>query len=265
MNPRRDATWLTLGIVALVLGGAAAGYWIGHGSATLDAQERRIAALERRVAVMLADRGAEARTPSPPARQAVPSLAAQAAPVEVETAGAPARGPADAPVTIVAFSDFECPFCARVVPTLDRLAEAYGDRVRVVFKHFPLPMHPDAVAAHRAAAAAHAQGRFWAMHDRIFAAQSRLDPASLREHAEAIGLDLDRYDTDLASSEVRVKVEADLAQGRAAGVRGTPTFVVNGETVSGALPFETFRAHVDRALAAESQAATGPATTRGSS
>jgi protein-disulfide isomerase len=168
--------------------------------------------------------------------------------VEVDIEGAPARGPADAPVTLVAFSDFECPFCAKVTPTLERLADEYGGRVRVVFKHFPLPMHARAIDAHKAAQAAALQDAFWPMHDRIFADPEALDPESLRAHAEALALDLAAYDAALASPELTARIQADVAEGQRVGVRGTPSFVVNGSLFSGALPYEAMKAHVDEAL-----------------
>lgn len=247
MSTLRDQVLLTTAIVALALGAFVGGWWMGRAGAALDTQDARIAALEQRVA--LARAGAErAARPEPPAA-ARPEPEAAPARVEVEVGDAPARGPADAPVTLVAFSDFECPFCARVVPTLEQLGAEYGDRLRVVFKHFPLPMHARAMDAHKAAVAAGEQGRFWEMHDRIFAAPQDLDPAHLRAHAEAIGLDLAAYDDAVAAPETETRIRADQAQGQQAGVRGTPSFVVNGRLFSGALPYEAFQSQVDEALA----------------
>jgi len=248
MNSLRDQVLLTTAIVALALGAFVGGWWMGRAGAALDTQDARIAALEQRVALAQAG-AARAERPEPPAPQVPPARPAAPANVEVEVGDSPARGPADAPVTLVAFSDFECPFCARVTPTLTQLEEEYGDRLRVVFKHFPLPMHARAMDAHKAAVAAGEQGRFWEMHDRIFAAPQSLDPASLRAHAEAIGLDMAAYDAAVASPETEARIRGDLAQGQQAGVRGTPSFVVNGRLFSGALPYEAFKAQVDQALA----------------
>jgi protein-disulfide isomerase len=166
----------------------------------------------------------------------------------VNTKGAPSRGPANAKIAVVEFSDFQCPFCSRAVPTLAQIQSHYGDKVRVVFKHLPLPMHAKAPAAHAAAEAAHAQGRFWEMHDRIFADQANLSPERYREYARELGLDLARFDRDVADAATRQRIEADAAEADQLGVTGTPAFFVNGRFVSGAVPFETFRALIDEEL-----------------
>ncbi|MCI0433449.1 MAG: DsbA family protein [Gemmatimonadetes bacterium] len=149
---------------------------------------------------------------------------------------------------MVAFTDFECPFCARVNPTLDQLRAEYGARVRFVFKHFPLPIHPRAMLAHQAAIAAAAQGKFWEMHDRIFAAQQALDRATLVAHAKALGLDLPKFEHALDDPATQARIRADVDEGTRIGVQGTPTFVVNGRMFSGAQPYESFKAQVEQAL-----------------
>ncbi len=166
----------------------------------------------------------------------------------VDVEGAPARGLESAKVSIVEFSDFQCPFCGRVVPTLERIEKEYGDRVRVVFKHLPLSIHPKAPAAHAAAEAAHKQGKFWEMHDRIFANQRVLEPDVFEGYAEAIGLDLDRYRADVASESVKKRIDADMSEARRLGVTGTPGFFLNGRFVSGAQPFERFQTLIDEEL-----------------
>ena len=108
----------------------------------------------------------------------------------INTKGSPARGPESARVSIVEFSDFQCPFCGRVTPTMDKLVTEYGDQVRIVFKNLPLSIHPKAQAAHAAAEAAHRQGKFWEMHDRIFADQRNLEPETFEGYAEEMGLDI---------------------------------------------------------------------------
>jgi protein-disulfide isomerase len=169
----------------------------------------------------------------------------------VEIGDAPVRGDSGAEVTIVEWSDFQCPFCNRVEPTLQQLEREYGDSIRVVFKHLPLPIHPEAKAAHAAAEAAHRQGKFWAMHDRIFANQRDLRVETLEGYAKEIGLDLARYRKDVASKEVQKRIEEDLAQAHKLGVTGTPSFFINGRNLSGAQPVESFKRMIDAALEAK--------------
>lgn len=167
---------------------------------------------------------------------------------DVEVGDAPVRGAENAQVTIVEWSDFQCPFCNRVVPTLDQIQKEYGDKVRIVFKHLPLDIHPDAKAAHAAAEAAHRQGKFWAMHDRIFTNQRDLRPETLEQYAKEIGLDLARYRKDVAAADVQARIAADMAQGEKLGVSGTPAFFINGRNLSGAQPFPNFKRMIDEAL-----------------
>ncbi|SHN76451.1 Na+/H+ antiporter NhaA [Geodermatophilus obscurus] len=148
------------------------------------------------------------------------------------------RGPADAPLTLVEYGDFECPFCGRATGTVEELRERFGDRLRYVFRHVPLvDVHPHARLAAEAAEAAAAQGRFWEMHDRLFAGQDRLMPADLLEHAAAAGLDVSRFARDLGSSRFARRVEEDVESAEVSGVTGTPTFFVNGRRHTG--PFDT--------------------------
>jgi protein-disulfide isomerase len=167
---------------------------------------------------------------------------------EIETAGSPARGPKSAEVSIVEFSDFQCPFCGRVSPTLERVEKEYGDKVRIVFKHLPLSIHPKAPAAHAASEAAHRQGKFWEMHDAIFANQRELEPAKFEEYAEEMGLDMKQYRADVASSGVKARVDGDKEEARKLGVTGTPGFFINGRFFSGAQPFEAFKERIDEEL-----------------
>ena len=160
----------------------------------------------------------------------------------VPTADRPFAGPADALVTIVEFSDFQCPFCTRVNPTLKKIKETYPNDVRVVFRNLPLPMHKDAPAAARAGLAAHKQGKFWEMHDAMFASQRNLKPADLEKLAGDIGLDVAKFKADLDSAELKAAVDMDMKEAQKFGARGTPAFFVNGRFISGARPFESFDA-----------------------
>lgn len=148
--------------------------------------------------------------------------------VELSLEGAPSRGSPMAQVTIVEFSDFECPYCGRAHPILQQVLNEFEGRVRVVFKHFPLSMHPRAMPAARAAVAAGNQGKFWEMHDLLFEHQRQLEDEDLERYAVQLGLDLDRFRADMASAETQRRIERDKQEGQRIGVEGTPSFFVNG-------------------------------------
>ncbi len=151
----------------------------------------------------------------------------------------PAKGPENAPVTIVEFSDFECPFCLRINPTLEQVMQEYEGHVRLVFRQFPLNnIHPNAQKAAEASLCADAQGKFWEMHDAMFANPSELAVADLKKRAGEIGLDEEAFSNCLDSAEYANQVAADLNAGRALGVTGTPALYINGRFLSGAQPFE---------------------------
>lgn len=153
----------------------------------------------------------------------------------------PAKGPADAPVTIIEFSDFQCPYCSRVNPTLARLKDRYGDSIRIVFRDLPLlQIHPNAAKAAEAGACANEQGKFWPMHDLMFANQARLDVASLKQHAATVGLDAAAFEKCLDSGKHTAEWQKDAADAEKAGVQSTPAFFINGRPVTGAVPFEQF-------------------------
>ena len=158
-------------------------------------------------------------------------------------------GPDDALVTIVEFSDFHCPFSGRAAPTVAQIREQYGDQVRTVFKHNPLPMHPNAPLASSASLAAGAQGKFWEMHDLIFENQRRQTREDIESFAEQLGLDMDQFRDALDSGRFSDQIDREMAEGRRLGVTGTPSWLVNGELVVGAVPFSRFQPIIDRALA----------------
>jgi protein-disulfide isomerase len=162
------------------------------------------------------------------------------------------KGAAQPLVVIVSFSDFQCPHCGRLAQALDELVRAYPDDVRLVFKHFPLRMHPDAELGARATLAAAAQGRFWAMHDRLFATRQMKREATLA-HARELGLDEDAFAAALDDAALVERVAADRSLGATLGVRSTPTFFVNGRPFAGALEGERLRAIVDEERAAASR------------
>jgi protein-disulfide isomerase len=171
---------------------------------------------------------------------AAPAVAAAAAPaprtdvVVPVRADDPARGHREARITVIEFSDFQCPFCGRALPAVDDVRRTHGQDVRIVWKHMPLAFHPNAMPAALAAEAAREQGKFWEMHDRLFAHQDALSDAAYSRYAAELNLDLPRFRAALVAPDTRKRVEADLAAAQAAGVTGTPTFIVDGEVVLGA-------------------------------
>ncbi len=167
----------------------------------------------------------------------------------VNVKGSPVKGPESAQVTLVEFSDFQCPFCSRVTPTLNQIREEYGDKVRVVFKHLPLDFHTKAPAAHAASEAAHKQGKFWEMHDKIFGNQRELTNEKYEEYAAELGLDVAQFKKDIASASVKQRIDADKAEATKLGVSGTPGFFVNGRFLSGAQPLASFKRLIDAELA----------------
>jgi predicted DsbA family dithiol-disulfide isomerase len=168
----------------------------------------------------------------------------------------PLRGPADAPVTVVEFSDFNCPFCQSVNATLEALRERYPTQVRIVFRHFPLDqLHPRARPIAEASVCAEEQGRFWEFHDRVFADGAALADDAIRATAEASGLDLSAFEACLAAGRAKATVERDVEAGQAAGVTGTPAFFVNGIRLSGAQPLEAFVRVIEQELARGDEAA----------
>jgi protein-disulfide isomerase len=161
----------------------------------------------------------------------------------------PSTGPADAPVTLVEFADYQCPFCTRAQETVKRVRETYGDTVRLVVKQLPLPMHPQARGAAEAALCAQQQGEFWKMHEWLFANRDKLAPEQLKAQAKALGLDAEKFGTCLDSHQEASRVDADLAEASAVGANATPTFFVNGRLVRGAQPFDAVAEIINEELA----------------
>jgi protein-disulfide isomerase len=173
-----------------------------------------------------------------PPRYTVPTLASD-----------PVRGNPAAPVTIIEFSDYQCPFCSRVNPTLDRVRQTYGDRVKIVFKDFPLGNHPQAPKAAEAARCAGEQNKYWEMHDAIFANQRAIEVPQLKQTARAIGLNGAPFDQCLDSGKHAAAVQAGQALGEKMGVNSTPSLYINGRALIGAQPFEAFKQIIDEELA----------------
>ena len=161
----------------------------------------------------------------------------------------PIRGPEDAPVTIIEFTDFQCPFCQRVLPTLDQIMEEYPGKVRIVVRDFPLDqLHPQARNAHAAAGCANDQGKFFEFHDKVFANQQDVSDATLKGYAKDLALDTATFNDCVDSGKYADEVQKDLEDGQEYGVSGTPAFFVNGFSISGAQPFAVFKDIIDKEL-----------------
>jgi protein-disulfide isomerase len=163
-------------------------------------------------------------------------------------ADAPSQGPRDAKVTVEVWSDFECPFCARGADRVDELRAKYGDQVRIVFRHQPLPAHANARLAAAASMAAHEQGKFWEMHRVLFDNQRSLDRESLEKYAQELGLDLPRFRKALDTGAWNNYVDAEAVEAQKRGVAGTPTFFINGKPLVGARPLADFAEVIDAEL-----------------
>ena len=170
-------------------------------------------------------------------------------PAKIDIGSSPVKGPADAKITIVEFSDFQCPYCLRGRDTMEELMKAYPGQIRLVFKNLPLPMHPEAVAAARAALAAGKQGKFWEMHDALFASQEKLGEDLYLAKAKEFGLDAGKFKSDMTAPDVNKQIEDDQALASQRGIEGTPAFYVNGVELAGAYPVEHFKTVIDRWLA----------------
>jgi len=183
------------------------------------------------------------------------TVALKAPVIDVATAGRPERGAgAKAPVTIIEFSDYQCPFCKRAEDSVNKVMQVYGDKVRLVFRDYPLPMHPMARPASEAAACANAQGKFWEYHAKLFDNQSALQDDKLKQYAKDVGLDSTKFDECLEKKPHKAAIDQDIADGNKVGVNGTPAFFINGRMISGAQPFEKFKEIIDDEIAAKKTA-----------
>jgi protein-disulfide isomerase len=164
----------------------------------------------------------------------------------IPTGSSPFKGPQDAPVTVVMFQDFQCPFSNRSLPTVKQLMELYPGKLKLVFKNFPLNFHKQAEIAAEAALAAGSQGKFWEMHDKIFAKQKEINLDNLKIYAQELNLDMNKFNQDLETHRYKKTVEEDMKTAKGAGVRGTPTFFINGKKLVGAKPVTEFQKIIDK-------------------
>jgi protein-disulfide isomerase len=169
--------------------------------------------------------------------------------VVVDSTGHPALGAKDAPVTIVEFTDFQCPFCKASEGTIKQLQQKYGDKIRLVHMDFPLPFHSHAMDAAKAARCANEQGKFWQYHDALFANQSKLAPADLKATAKTLGMNSTKFDTCFDSPKYDGQIKADQATGERVGVDGTPAFFIDGRPLTGAQPIPKFEDLINDELA----------------
>jgi len=166
-------------------------------------------------------------------------------------ADGPARGPKDAPITIVEFSDFECPYCGAAHDTVEQVMSTYAGKVRLVYRQFPLSFHPHAAKAAEASLCAADQGKFWEYHDVLFKNQKKLEPTDLKAHATEVGMDPQKFGQCLDSGDKKKAVDADQQAGLQAGVGGTPAFFINGIFLNGAQPIDEFKKIIDGELASK--------------
>ncbi len=174
-------------------------------------------------------------------------LVSLTAATEINSKGSPFLGNPDAPVTLIVFSDFQCPFCARLGTVIDQVTMAFPETVKVVFKNFPLRQHRYASLAALAGIAAQQQGKFWEFHDQLFPQQKELDQDKIMEVAQNIGLDMKEFTRDIGSESTKQKLASDISDGQAAGVHGTPTVFINGREPE-KLTFEEMKKLIDADL-----------------
>jgi len=185
--------------------------------------------------------------------------------IKLESVAGPAKGPETAPITIVEFADYQCPYCTRANASLKQVEEKYAGKVRIVFRDFPLSqIHPNAAKAAEAGACANDQGKFWPMHDRLFANQTKLAVADLKQHATELGLDATEFGTCLDSGKHAAEIKKSVEEGQRYGLSGTPSFFINGRLLVGAQPYEGFAQVIDEELerGASASAAAEPAAAR---
>jgi protein-disulfide isomerase len=169
-------------------------------------------------------------------------------PVKIETTGAPSMGPANARITLVEFSDFQCPYCSKASLQIAEILKAYPNDVKLIFKQYPLDNHPQAMISAQASLAAYNQGKFWQLHDLMFANRTKLSPGAIHFWAESLKIDMKKFDADLQSPTVKKQVLRDLEDGEKAGVEGTPTVYIDGQRYNGDLDLAKIKPVIDGEL-----------------
>jgi protein-disulfide isomerase len=174
-------------------------------------------------------------------------------PVKIPVAGAPVKGPEDAKITLVEFSDFECPYCSAAAPKVDAIMAAYPKDIKLIYKQFPLSMHPHAEMAAEASLAAREQGKFWEMYEVLFKNFRQLSHTRILEIAKSLGLDMNKFQTELDSGKYKNDVAKDIADGDAANVYGTPAFYINGKQYNGEMTLAALRPIFAKELKGETE------------
>jgi protein-disulfide isomerase len=164
------------------------------------------------------------------------------------TDGTPSRGPVSAPIVLVEYTDYQCPYCSRAQPTIDAVMERYDGQIRHVFKNLPLPMHQQAQLAGEAALCAQDQGKFWEFHDWLFENQRTMNRESMITQAGELGMNADLFTACISDRTYQERVDADMKEARGFGITGTPGFMINGRVLTGAQPLEAFEAIIDEEL-----------------
>lgn len=203
----------------------------------------------------------EALKKAHPSRQRQPELPLEErikAAIPVDLNNAPTVGAENALITIVEFSDFQCPFCSRVVPTVKQLLKEYEGKIRIAFRQHPLPFHKNAMPAAKASLAAQAQGKFWQMHDALFEAQKDLSEANILNIAKKIGLNMAKFKSDWKSSKFDAQIQKDMDFAKKSGATGTPAFFINGVALKGARPIDSFKEIIDKLLESKGAAPEAP-------
>jgi protein-disulfide isomerase len=222
-----------------------AGVLAGCGPTPADVEEIKKGQKEILAKLEALDKAvAQVKTAAPPARPQIDPNKVYS----LNAGDSAARGPKDAKITIVEFSDYQCPFCSQAEPLIDQVMQAYPKDVQRVYKQFPLTsIHPNALPASKAAVAAGKQGKFWEMHQKLFSNQRELSPDNYKKWAEELKLDTARFEKDMASPEVQAQIDKEMQEARAADVTGTPTIFVNGKRLQ-QRSFDGFKAVIDAAL-----------------
>jgi protein-disulfide isomerase len=172
---------------------------------------------------------------------------------DVDLANTPVRGPQDAPITLVEFADYECPYCQQIQPVLDRLEQEYKGKIRFAYKDIPLPMHANAEKSAEASHCAGVQGKYWQYHDMLFQTK-QLELPQLKEHARTLKLDAAAFDKCLDNGDQAARIKPNITEGQNLGIQGTPSFFINGRSIGGGQSYEDFKRIVDEELAAASAA-----------
>jgi protein-disulfide isomerase len=173
--------------------------------------------------------------------------------IDVPLNNAPTKGAENAKITIVEFSDFQCPFCGRVNPTIAQVLKDYEGKVRVAFRQHPLPFHKDAMSAAKASLAANEQGKFWEMHDKLFENQKDLSDDNIRKLAKEIGLNMKKFEDSWKSDKFNAQIEEDIKFAQTNQATGTPSFFINGVFLKGAQPIGGFKEVIDKLLGTPAQ------------